>query len=59
MREFRNIALTACQGNRNAKENFLFSFFLAKKFEKDYDNFFRIAANIFNRITGTRFEDFF
>lgn len=41
-------------------EKFLFSFFLAKKIEKDYDNFFRIALGNFHAYqTGARLEIFF
>lgn len=33
-------------------EKFLFSFFLAKKIEKDYDNFFLIALGIFSCVSN-------
>jgi len=36
-----------CQDEWNKEKFFLFCFFLAKKFEKDYDNHFRIIIGKF------------
>jgi hypothetical protein len=49
-----------CQGNEMLTEKFFIFFFLAKKIEKDYDNFFRIALGNFHAYeTGARLEIFF
>jgi hypothetical protein len=43
----RNIGPGMCQDEWNKEKFFLFCFFLAKKFEKDYDNHFRIIIGKF------------
>jgi hypothetical protein len=53
MREFLVASrLCPCQDNEMAAQKFLFSFFVAKKFEKDYDNSFAICAEHFSCVSA-------